>query len=292
MGKKFKTLIIFAAFLFIFPISLFAGLFDNYDFTYYKTISHSLAKADKTTIGIDYTGFGFVGGTATDGIFVRMGFQLPYMKLLDSIITAFENRNKQPTDNLPLEINPVQQTINLDEDETFDETKNIKERDFTFTLIFGPAKRIQVNEFISLYFGTGFRIAEKYHMQTSHLTNVTFTSQNITIGADFDIGARMNINNKTSFRYGVYGSYDIISFKYDREDIKNNKEIEVISSSTSNVNINILNPYGHRDLLNVVGYVSLGRFVSSVKIFKEYTYEITSRNFNTGKVTIIEEIQI
>ena len=53
------------------------SVFSNYDFTFYNTVSQSLAIMDSSTFGLDYTGFGFIGNSRTNGLFVRIGLQAP-----------------------------------------------------------------------------------------------------------------------------------------------------------------------------------------------------------------------
>ena len=71
----------------IFIVSSLAAesVFSNYDFTFYRTVSESLAISDSSTIGFDYTGFGFVGTRNTSGLFLRIGIQLPYTTLTNIV---------------------------------------------------------------------------------------------------------------------------------------------------------------------------------------------------------------
>ena len=62
------------------------SVFSDYDFTFYETVSESLAIMDSSTIGFDYTGFGFVGGGNTHGLFVRFGLQMPYSSLANLFV--------------------------------------------------------------------------------------------------------------------------------------------------------------------------------------------------------------
>ena len=107
MNRALARCAIFIIFLLQLTTGLFsASLFSNYDFTFYETVSQSLAIMDSSTIGLDYTGFGFVGEKNTNGLFVRLGFQMPYTTLIN-IFTDPE----LPSDT---------QTDSSGEDESFD----------------------------------------------------------------------------------------------------------------------------------------------------------------------------
>ena len=60
------------------PLSLYAAVLPGYDFTFFKTITDSLMAADSEKLGIDLTGYGFIGSTITSGIYLRFGIQSPY----------------------------------------------------------------------------------------------------------------------------------------------------------------------------------------------------------------------
>ncbi len=68
-----------------------AAIFPAYDFTFYKTSDETLTSFNKNNIGIDVTGYGFVGTESTRGIYLRIGIQTPFstlIKLKDSIFKA------------------------------------------------------------------------------------------------------------------------------------------------------------------------------------------------------------
>lgn len=72
------------------------SIFSAYDFTFYETVSQSLAIMDSSTIGFDYTGFGFIGDDNPYGLFMRIGVQMPYSSLAN-LFTGRRGGSSQTT---------------------------------------------------------------------------------------------------------------------------------------------------------------------------------------------------
>lgn len=69
----------------------FAYSLPKYDFTFYKTSDETLSSMTKEKIGIDITGYGFLGGNSNRGIYIRLGIQTP----LETLLTLKDNLFKE-----------------------------------------------------------------------------------------------------------------------------------------------------------------------------------------------------
>lgn len=76
--KKFVLFLI----LMVCVISLNAADFPHYDFTFYTTKDETLTAFNRDDLGIDVTGYGFIGAGAKHGIYLRIGIQTPLKTLL------------------------------------------------------------------------------------------------------------------------------------------------------------------------------------------------------------------
>lgn len=71
------------SFLFLLStIMLGASVLPSYDFTFYATADESLTSFTSENVGIDVTGYGFVGRNSSTGIYIRLGIQTPFDTLL------------------------------------------------------------------------------------------------------------------------------------------------------------------------------------------------------------------
>ena len=66
----------------------------SYDFTFYTTADETLTSFTKENVGIDITGYGFVGRSSARGIYIRIGIQTPFdtlLKIKDSLFKETKN---------------------------------------------------------------------------------------------------------------------------------------------------------------------------------------------------------
>ncbi len=66
----------------------------SYDFTFYTTADETLTSFTKENVGIDITGYGFVGSSSARGIYIRIGIQTPFdtlLKIKDSLFKETKN---------------------------------------------------------------------------------------------------------------------------------------------------------------------------------------------------------
>ena len=237
-----------------------ASVFSDYDFTFYKTVSQSLAIMDSSTFGLDYTGFGFIGNSRTNGLFVRIGLQAPLATIGsiwqdDKIDASDENGDTGITAG----------------DETYPSTE------FRFTLILGPAVRYVFSPAFDAYAGIGFKIEEHVMMLADSSGTYENTSYDTLLALDWDMGVKFNIENNTSVRIGIYSTFEILSYDYNINRKDDRKDY-----NTSDIRLNIIASGDARTPLSAVGYISLGKTFSSSNVETVYRYEIISDIPGTG----------
>ncbi len=81
----------------------YALSFPAYDFTFYKTTDETLTSFNRNNVGIDVTGYGFVGEEATTGIYLRIGIQTPLKTLIkmkdDFLSGLFKTKTTKTEEN-------------------------------------------------------------------------------------------------------------------------------------------------------------------------------------------------
>ena len=81
--------------LLLFSQLLHSAIFPGYDFTFFETVSSdSLSSKEEDNVGLDYTGYGFIGGEMRTGIYMRLGFQAPYSSLI-AMFTDFHQDTEE-----------------------------------------------------------------------------------------------------------------------------------------------------------------------------------------------------
>ena len=92
-----KKLILFVLLVTFFS-TLFASPFPSYDFTFYGTSDETLSSFTKENVGIDITGYGFIGTTSEMGIYLRFGIQTPVLTLIkikDDMFSKKDNKTEE-----------------------------------------------------------------------------------------------------------------------------------------------------------------------------------------------------
>ncbi len=304
MKKKFLLILLL---LCVTTNVAFSGIFSDYDFTFYKTISQSLQVFDSTKIGFDYTGFGFLGTKQRSGLFIRFGFQTPFSMPSSSDEDTLNPDNSTtdattpPSTSIPSITGPTGSSSSTsgsnkpssndtsDSDSHEKSEKEISSRNYSFTFIMGPASRIITSDRVNMYMGIGIRLSHNILFSTNPLINLDTVDFKTQIGIDLDVGGRIDINEKTSLRVGLYATSTLMTFDYlvDKADSKD-KDGNIIKKPEPHASVffDIFNPSSAELPISAHAYISMGTHFSSTWKSKVYRYEITSPKIFSG--TLIE----
>lgn len=266
----------------IFIVSSLAAesVFSNYDFTFYRTVSESLAISDSSTIGFDYTGFGFVGTRNTSGLFLRIGIQLPYTTLTNIVegisgggsTGMDEDEGEEPGEGLEISTGS---------------SGDSSQMEYRLTFVLGPGIRYVFSPFFDFYAGIGPKL-EEHIMSTSYSHSTRSESTyNTSLALDMDIGFKFNLEKNTSCRIGVYSTFEILSYTYSKI-VDGTQE----AFTTSNIHLNAIATGQTRNPLSAVGYISVGKTFNSELRGYVYRYETTSPVLGQGTATPIARADI
>lgn len=266
----------------IFIVSSLAAesVFSNYDFTFYRTVSESLAISDSSTIGFDYTGFGFVGTRNTSGLFLRIGIQLPYTTLTNIVegisgggsTGMDEDEGEEPGEGLEISTGS---------------SGDSSQMEYRLTFVLGPGIRYVFSPFFDFYAGIGPKL-EEHIMSTSYSHSTRSESTyNTSLALDMDIGFKFNLEKNTSCRIGVYSTFEILSYTYSKI-VDGAQE----AFTTSNIHLNAIATGQTRNPLSAVGYISVGKTFNSELRGYVYRYETTSPVLGQGTATPIARADI
>lgn len=266
----------------IFIVSSLAAesVFSNYDFTFYRTVSESLAISDSSTIGFDYTGFGFVGTRNTSGLFLRIGIQLPYTTLTNIVegisgggsTGMDEDEGEEPGEGLEISTGS---------------SGDSSQMEYRLTFVLGPGIRYVFSPFFDFYAGIGPKL-EEHIMSTSYShSSRSESTYNTSLALDMDIGFKFNLEKNTSCRIGVYSTFEILSYTYSKI-VDGTQE----AFTTSNIHLNAIATGQTRNPLSAVGYISVGKTFNSELRGYVYRYETTSPVLGQGTATPIARADI
>lgn len=266
----------------IFIVSSLAAesVFSNYDFTFYRTVSESLAISDSSTIGFDYTGFGFVGTRNTSGLFLRIGIQLPYTTLTNIVegisgggsTGIDEDEGEEPGEGLEISTGS---------------SGDSSQMEYRLTFVLGPGIRYVFSPFFDFYAGIGPKL-EEHIMSTSYShSSRSESTYNTSLALDMDIGFKFNLEKNTSCRIGVYSTFEILSYTYSKV-VDGAQE----AFTTSNIHLNAIATGQTRNPLSAVGYISVGKTFNSELKGYVYRYETTSPVLGQGTATPIARADI
>ena len=266
----------------IFIVSSLAAesVFSNYDFTFYRTVSESLAISDSSTIGFDYTGFGFVGTRNTSGLFLRIGIQLPYTTLTNIVegisgggsTGMDEDEGEEPGEGLEISTGS---------------SGDSSQMEYRLTFVLGPGIRYVFSPFFDFYAGIGPKL-EEHIMSTSYShSSRNESTYNTSLALDMDIGFKFNLEKNTSCRIGVYSTFEILSYTYSKI-VDGAQE----AFTTSNIHLNAIATGQTRNPLSAVGYISVGKTFNSELRGYVYRYETTSPVLGQGTATPIAHADI
>lgn len=263
MKKTVFLVIVLQALLY----NLGASVFSGYDFTFFKSVSDSIAVVDSEKVGIDYTGYGYLGDM-TSGIFLRLGIQSPYTTLL----APFEDLGKEQESGSGVQPVPLASASGLNEGTT--------EHEFTVLFAFGPAFRRFVSTTLSWYLGLGIKVEQD-------ITNIspTTSKQNGTkiignsVATDIDMGFRLSTEGHTTLRIGVYLTrplFILTETRYKTDGLWSEKDSEF------KLQQNIFTARDGKIHWDVQGYISLGHTYASFQKEEKYRYTIKSGEIFSG----------
>lgn len=271
-------------------VFLCAGQFEKYDFTFYETVSDSIAVMNEEKLGLDYTGYGFIGQTMTTGIYIRFGLQAPFTTLL----SLFEKDSSSETESEDQEdvLEPVEPDENAqasqvlkeiaktqteDEPTTDKEIQEKEEKQFTLSFTVGPAFRHFISETVMWYMGIGLTGTIQNTTTSDPSTNAFVSNLMLRMGTDLDMGFRVDLAKNSSFRIGVNMTTDILT--YTSTSTSGGKTEK--SKTEQSLVANIFTPIGSKSSTDVTGYISLGH-VFKPSEEKRYRYSNTTRKLGGG----------
>ena len=107
-GVKKTVLVLILMSLLLLPS--YALSFPAYDFTFYKTTDETLTSFNRNNVGLDVTGYGFVGEESAWGIYLRIGIQTPLKTLIkmkdDFLSGLFTNSKTTKTEETETAVSP------------------------------------------------------------------------------------------------------------------------------------------------------------------------------------------
>ena len=241
--------------LILLPSLLFGAMFPGYDFTFSETVSSdSLMSLEGDVLGLDYTGYGYIGGESRTGIYLRLGIQAPYSSIVD--IFSIED---------PL-LDPEKAAENL-------------ERSFTISIGAGPAFRKFIGDAAIWYMGMGAAFSMDYTNRQAMHADMQNTYLDMDFGADLDMGIRIDVEDTTTLRIGVHGIFTFFSI---RAAISSPRSMEGERVTEAEMIPHIFLPHGERKPLQAEGYISLGHTFRKDWGAEPMRYVITSPEPFTG----------
>ncbi len=231
---------------------LCAALFPGYEFSFIETAGNTSLKSSFSNgdIGLDYTGFGFVGSDTTTGIYLRIGLQAPYRSLL-SLFTG----QKDP--------DPMKTETHL-------------RRTFLFAGAIGPAMRSSISEGVTWYMGIGASIIARYSDRIYSSADYSHNRLEMNLGWCFDTGLRFHIRRNMSFNIGLLASSVVISLDISRNLGSGEESIEMIPYLFT------MKDKTGENLFNACCYISLGHTFGPKRDVPEKRYIITTSESFTG----------
>lgn len=254
--------------LFLINFAAYPAIFDGYDFSFFESVAESIAVSDEERIGLDYTGYGYLGDMTT-GIFLRLGFEAPYSTLLNTFEDIVDSLSSNDSDD-----GHDQGTMDNNELES-----NIK--DYTFLVALGPSFRRMVSPTLSWYMGLGVKLQIDY--TTTSLQSSTDTVLKYIAATDVDLGFRITADIHTTLRIGAYLTRPL--FTLTQSFSKHNG---VESESSFSFAQNIYPDLNTKDdTIKCAGYIALGHTYTSYLNEVPMRYVITTREMGKGRLEVM-----
>ncbi len=296
-----KSLVL--ASLILLGISLGAAVLPSYDFTFYATADETLTTFSKENVGIDVTGYGFVGKTAQRGIYIRIGIQTPFetlVKLKDSLFSALNGRNSGGKKDDGTTIITSQASvpsfdgvdsshIEMETQSSADDTKSVKKKDaidpteWKFLLTLGPAWRNMMDSNAMVYAGLGLSVSTDYINDFTYENGDYYSSFFAVLGADMDAGFRIGLTgSSTTIRIGVHFMTNLIGYS----SLKVYNKDRIVISTENSIYGYIAGRKGVAYATTGRGYIRLAKTINE-KINVKYNYSNTTSRIGGGVETIV-----
>lgn len=247
-------------FLLLIPHLFYGAIFPGYDFTFFETVSSdSLMSLEGDYLGLDYTGYGFIGEEARTGIYLRIGIQAPYSSLI-SIFSGEETDTEKLQESL--------------------------EKSFTLSLNVGPSFRKAIGDDAIWYMGLGAAFNLDYKDRESMLSDTKHTLLYMDFGFDSDIGIRIDVEDTTTLRIGVHSAFTIFSINLN---ILSPRTGDGSSSTEASMIPNVFLPEGEKQPFQAEGYISLGHTFRKDWNEKRMKYIITTSESFSGMLIEMDE---
>ena len=247
--------------LIVLTTSLHGALFPGYDFTFFETVSSdSLMSIDEDYLGLDYTGYGFIGGESRTGIYLRIGIQAPY----SSLISLFSADKEEPDSE------KLQESL---------------EKSFRFSISAGPSFRKFIGDEAIWYMGLGSVFSMDYSDRENALSEMKHTWLEMDFGAEFDIGIRFDVEKTTTLRIGVHGAFTFFSITADI--LSSRTQMESVTNAVMIPNLFL--PEGEQKPFSAEGYISLGHTFRQDWGMKRMKYIITTPEKGSGILLLIDQ---
>ncbi len=211
-----------------------AVTFPLYDFTFYKTSEDTLTSFNRKNVGVDITGYGFIGRESRKGIYLRLGIQTPVETLI-SMGEDFLNFFR----GMPLKTNmPSSGETAIISEKTgspIDISPSVRNggtpssTEWKFLISLGPAWRKPMGRNALVYTGVGFTAKADYINEFSSDTGLTYSTFLLDTSVDIDTGFRVSLSlTKTTIRIGFHSITSAFGFRsdtsYDRDRIEKDSE--------------------------------------------------------------------
>lgn len=228
----------------------YALSFPAYDFTFFKTTDETLTSFNRNNVGIDITGYGFVGKEASSGIYLRIGIQTPLKTLIqmkDELLTdLFSSGDTSKTDtslpgtddtlpspttdnsvpvgrtDTPVGTENTDTSIISETTESRSEIYSAAEEkelnststtEWRFLFSIGPAFRKIMTQSALVYAGLGVTLETQYVNIFTTSTGEIFSSFFARGSLDLDMGFRVGLeHSRTTIRIGVHSITNIAGF--------------------------------------------------------------------------------
>ena len=308
---------------------LSGAIFSGYDFTFFPTVSDSLMSTEGDNLGVDYTGYGFIGQEAKTGIYLRIGLQAPYSSLISiisppdmvSVPAAGGDGETVPSPGTPetglpdalpsdpaLPSEPVIPdtppsgtgsqpgqgesggTAAPDIDEDPEDIEENLERSFIVSFNIGPAFRKFIGDEAMWYLGLGLAFRLDYNDMSSSETQIQRTTMNMDFGFDADMDIRIDVAGQTTLRIGVHAQYTFFSLQIASSTPRSNDAGMMNNTSIAMVP-NLFLREGEMEPLSAQGYITLGHTFRPADTEIRYRYIITSPEPFKGYRMAIDEDQ-
>lgn len=256
---------------------LYGGIFGGYDFSFFSSISNSLSSFDSDKVGVDYTGYGYLGDM-TSGIFLRLGFQVPF-----STVRQILDRSGDSSQSMDSAGVVVPGSA-----ESSDSMPGKSEISYRILFAVGPSFRKFVSPELSWYMGIGLMLDQDRNTITEASVGTEVVKSNV--GLDVDMGYRISVQDHATLRIGVYLSrllFRLTATTVLSKPGSSQVEDPSIGKPTYDFSQTIFTPRDSENLTDISGYITLGYTFASFQTETRYRYVISSPSYGTGEKEVM-----